>query len=240
MTIREVKSPIHLYHGTDPVSTCLCQTLLHNFTYAFLVLFFLQPPCCCKEKLDRLADDVKGIKTTLSELKELMQQIVGRQPTPKSRSGNLPWYLESAYSPPKPVYSPPKPASSPPNSTPVLYPKKPVEKPWYCSPAVPSPQFSAGFLVDLKSQSCSRANFSAKLVRKLFSEEERRTSNVKGVLGKRKLNPAKLQQVKEAAMQMYPCESGENHHNAWTVCCKAIDECNRRLNKKMKENIPPQ
>ena len=35
---------------------------------------------------------------------------------------------------------------------------------------------------------------------------------------------------------MYPCSHKESEKGAWTECIKAIDEANRRLNRKGKEN----
>lgn len=98
--------------------------------------------------------------------------------------------------------------------------------------------------MDVKRQSCSRNNFATNMVRKLFPLEERRISNVKGVLGKKQLDPEILSQIREATFQMYPCDSGEKQDTSWRVCCKAIDESCRRFNKerekqRMKENIPP-
>ena len=45
--------------------------------------------------------------------------------------------------------------------------------------------FTASFLTEIKAQSCSRANFAAKLAKTQFTEEERKSSNVKGVLRKK-------------------------------------------------------
>ena len=80
------------------------------------------------------------------------------------------------------------------------------------------------FLYEVKSQSCSRSNFAANLVRKLFREDERRQSNVNGKLGKKKLDTKRMQQIRKAVFQMYPCESRENEIHVWAYCCKAVDE----------------
>jgi len=86
--------------------------------------------------------------------------------------------------------------------------------------------------MDVKSQSCSRANLATKLVKHQFTEEERKNSNVKGVLGKKKLDPKRLLKIKESIFQIWPCETGETQTGAWNQCCKAIDEAGRRLNRK--------
>lgn len=90
---------------------------------------------------------------------------------------------------------------------------------------------SAGFLAAIKSKSCSRVNFSANLVRSLFTEEERKTSNVNGKNKKKKLDEVRMQSVKEATMYMYPCEVGKKVEQVWIGCIKAIDESNRRINR---------
>ena len=81
-------------------------------------------------------------------------------------------------------------------------------------------------------QSCSRQNFAANLVRNLFSEEERRASNVAGKVGKIKLDMSRMASVQLAVMQLYPCEVGERPEIAWASCITAIDEANRRLKRK--------
>ena len=86
----------------------------------------------------------------------------------------------------------------------------------------------------------SRSNFAVNLVRRLFTTEERKISNVKGVMGKRKLDPDVMQQIKGATFQLFPCDTMENEGHVWTYCCKAIDECCHRLNRvKEKENMHP-
>ena len=87
-------------------------------------------------------------------------------------------------------------------------------------------------MVRLKMDSSSRKNFAANLVRQLFTEEERAASNVRGKGGKAQLNPAKIDVVRIKAIEMWPLESYENEKKAWSDCIKAIDEANRRLNRK--------
>lgn len=104
------------------------------------------------------------------------------------------------------------------------------------------PQYLVGSLIPgslitaVKMQSCSRSNFAVNLVRRLFTTEERKNSNVRGVLGKKKLNPEMMLKVREATFQLFPCDTMENESHVWTYCCKAIDESCRRLNRPGKEN----
>ena len=93
-------------------------------------------------------------------------------------------------------------------------------------------EFTFAFLMDIKSQSCSRANLASKLVKLKFTKEERKYSNVRGVQGKNQLDPRHLLKIKESVFQIWPCETGETQSSAWTQCCKTIDEAVRRLNRK--------
>ena len=64
---------------------------------------------------------------------------------------------------------------------------QPVQISSFSTPSVtPSVQLALSSIdvVKVRNKSCSRKNFAANLVRKLFSDEEMKTSNVRGVLGK--------------------------------------------------------
>ena len=78
----------------------------------------------------------------------------------------------------------------------------------------------------IRSGSCSRRNFAAKLVVALFDEATRRRWNVSGKLGKSKLNPVLIQYVKSLAFQLYPLEHHENEKEEWEKCVVSMDEVN--------------
>ena len=61
-------------------------------------------------------------------------------------------------------------------------------------------QFSAAFLLEVKRQSVSRNKFATNMIRKLIPLDERKVSNVKGVLGKKKLDPEKLSQIRNVIL----------------------------------------
>lgn len=103
-------------------------------------------------------------------------------------------------------------------------------------PPPPSPlssQHLAGVVNDVRLQSCSRSNFCANMVRRLFTLEERKQSNVRGKLGKRQLDPARLAVVQQSALSVYPLATGEREADIWRRCIKAIDESCRRLNRNL-------
>jgi len=55
----------------------------------------------------------------------------------------------------------------------------------------------------LRKSSCSRRNFSAKLVEVLFDKETRKRSNVAGKLGKMKLNPILMEYIKSLSFSIF-------------------------------------
>lgn len=59
-------------------------------------------------------------------------------------------------------------------------------------------------LVKLRHASASRRNFSANVMRKVFSKAEREVSNVRGKLGKSQLDPEKIEHVKTVTFRMFP------------------------------------
>ena len=84
---------------------------------------------------------------------------------------------------------------------------------------------------DVRKRSCSRKNFCANLVRELFTKEQMKTSNVKGVFEKMRLDPQKISFVEKTAFQLYPLVESETTTKAWTACIRSIDEACRRLNR---------
>ena len=84
-------------------------------------------------------------------------------------------------------------------------------------------------LLAIKSNSCSRENFTANLNKELFSTAERIESNVKGVLQKKKLDVKKVSYIQEQAFEFYPLTAAEKRQQCWARCVRAIDSCNRQL-----------
>ena len=99
-------------------------------------------------------------------------------------------------------------------------------------PLMNCPSLLVTSLLQIKTDSCLRKSFCAKLTRELFTEEEMKTSNVRGVLGKKQLKPGCIQYIKNTAYSLYPLEVGEKADDSWRSCIKAIDEACRRLNRK--------
>ena len=87
-------------------------------------------------------------------------------------------------------------------------------------------------ITNIYRNSCSRQNFSSRLVRRLFDEQTRKTSNIAGKLGKAQINPVIISYVKSLTFQFFPLDTYEKVDKAWSICVGAIDEGNRRLNNK--------
>jgi len=83
----------------------------------------------------------------------------------------------------------------------------------------------------IRRASSSRKNFAANLVRELFTEEERKTSNVNGRNKKKQLDKGRITSVKTMTFRNWPLDSREDEEKEWKVCVGAIDEANRRLNR---------
>ena len=90
------------------------------------------------------------------------------------------------------------------------------------------------FAVRLRKTSCSRNNFGVNLIRGLFTEEVRATSNIAGKKNKAKLDEIVVKVVREAVFDFWPLEAGENEEQEWGNVVKAIDEANRRLKRTKK------
>ena len=60
--------------------------------------------------------------------------------------------------------------------------------------------FSTEEILAIKQASISRKNFAVNLMRKIFDENERRTSNVRGKAGKDQLDPDKMMYVKKETL----------------------------------------
>ena len=80
----------------------------------------------------------------------------------------------------------------------------------------------------LRANSCSRENFASKLVKELFTAEEGMVCNVKGVMGKKKLDEQKMKYIRAVTFENYPCGVNEQKA-AWSKCVKAIDSASRAL-----------
>ena len=90
-------------------------------------------------------------------------------------------------------------------------------------------------VMKIRANSCSRENFASKLVRTVFTTEERRNSNVSGRCGRTKLDEKRVHQVRELAFRLYPLGASESESRSWATCVRAIDTANRQL-RKTKEN----
>ena len=82
--------------------------------------------------------------------------------------------------------------------------------------------------VRLLEQGCnSRQNLATNLVRTVYSEKERETSNVNGRRGKKRLDPIRMSIVRQLTYTLKPLKPGESEDDDWKKSCtKAIDSAN--------------
>ena len=171
-----------------------------------------------------------------------------QQPLPTSNQGRVPYTPRSANtlhhssSILSPIPSGPQPQQ------PVPHTPRSAHHHHQPSPSVLSPIPSAGEtttptkdstelltldqVMRIKNMSSSRMNFAANLNRRLFTEEERAASNVRGKANKQMLDVKTVDYIKKVTFRLYPLESSEKEKTAWNACVIAVDEANRRLNKK--------
>ena len=81
----------------------------------------------------------------------------------------------------------------------------------------------------MRIQSSSRRNFAKNIAVLAFSKQERMSSNVQGVLGKKQLSPNRIERIKQIVFNLFPLDTGEGYEKAWSNCRKAIDENSRKL-----------
>ena len=77
-------------------------------------------------------------------------------------------------------------------------------------PEVPCP----AELVVIRNESSSRRNFAKNVATRAYSEEKRKSSNVKGKVGKNQLSPTRMEGVKKAVFCQFPLEGWENEKDA--------------------------
>ena len=56
------------------------------------------------------------------------------------------------------------------------------------------------------------------------------SSNVRGKVGKRPINPVRMGVLRCSAMEMYPLAMGGKEETVWQYCIRAIDEACCHLN----------
>ena len=193
------------------------------------MFIILQEPTCtckCSEKILSKLDTLENIILDIYN-HQLQSQLIQSIPSPL---GPLPLPLQP-FIPPNPTIQLP----SQPNSQSTLLPSQPPVPNTQTTP-LPSASYDLNYspndmelLMDLdlstidnsstdfntinifqiRNTSCSRKNLCANLVRELFTHEEMKTSNVKGVLGKHQLDPNKMQFVEKTAFQLFPLQESE-------------------------------
>ena len=100
------------------------------------------------------------------------------------------------------------------------------------SPSVDVFRIPAGVLSKALDACRGRRNLAGRLAQMIFSEEERKESNCRGVLGKKPLDFVKLQSIKEACLKEYPITPSETRESVNKEIRSSVDEvCRRKIKK---------
>ncbi|XP_022111676.1 uncharacterized protein LOC110990900 [Acanthaster planci] len=99
---------------------------------------------------------------------------------------------------------------------------------------LPPTTLSPATVCEARDSATSVPNYALSLVRKLFTEEEMKVGNCKGVKGKHPLDPQRLKFVKQEVAK-HPEVIAIKFNTYWKRdCIRAIDEGCRRLNRSVK------
>ena len=100
------------------------------------------------------------------------------------------------------------------------------------SPSVDVFRIPAGVLSKTLDAYRGRTNLAGRLALMIFTEEERKESNCRGVLGKKTLDFVKLQSIKEVCVKEYPITPNETRESVNKEIRSSIDEvCRRKIKK---------
>ena len=215
----------------------------------------------CEDQLDKLSDDVAEgqldkLSDDVAETKKMCSALLDRQASFErlvtAQLAEMKSYLEDLILMAPPPFSS-MPAKLPSSSTPKsVRPSKDDEHNTDMAEDMgaftePTPMkeisnltlpgdLEAAKLSSLRATSCSRENFASKLVKELYTNDDRLTCNVRGVAGKDKFDEKKMTYIQDLTFKNYPCTLAERK-TAWGKCIKAIDSASRALCRaKGKEN----
>lgn len=85
-------------------------------------------------------------------------------------------------------------------------------------------------LITLQARSTSTMNFAVRLLRELFSRDELIGRNISGVRGKERVDPARIEVIKEIVFKIYRT-SPSDRELLWRYCRKAMDSFLRKMQR---------
>lgn len=85
-------------------------------------------------------------------------------------------------------------------------------------------------LIALQAKSTSTMNFAVRLLREMFTPEELLGRNLSGVRGKEKVDPARVEVIKEIVFKIYRT-SPSDRELLWRYCRKAMDSFLRKMQR---------
>ena len=89
-------------------------------------------------------------------------------------------------------------------------------------------------LLKLRNEANSRRNFAFKQSERVFTYDERLSSNCQGKRGKKALDAKRLSLIKMNTLKLWPLENKKDETSAWRECRKVIDEGGRQLNHRVR------
>ena len=85
-------------------------------------------------------------------------------------------------------------------------------------------------LIALQAKSTSTMNFAVRLLREMFTREELLGRNLSGVRGKERVDPARVEIIKEIVFKIYRT-SPSDRELLWRYCRKAMDSFLRKMQR---------
>lgn len=85
-------------------------------------------------------------------------------------------------------------------------------------------------LITLQARSTSTMNFAVRLLRELFTRDELIGRNISGVRGKERVDPARIEIIKEIVFKIYRT-SPSDRELLWRYCRKAMDSFLRKMQR---------
>ncbi|KAJ7357443.1 BEN domain-containing protein 3 [Desmophyllum pertusum] len=85
-------------------------------------------------------------------------------------------------------------------------------------------------IISMQAKSTSTMNFAVRLMRELFTLEELEGKNISGARGKDRVDPNRVEIIKEIVFQVYRT-SPSDRDLVWRCCRKAMDSFMRRMKR---------
>ena len=195
-----------------------------------------------EKQMEELSHKQEVLSTKLDHVIALLTQIAQMSPALQIQSSSissqiaqmsptLPCQTAVASNPPSTASShsiqqtalPSNPPSTVPSiAQPVCSSPLSLEVPQANSNQPPASCVSPEQLFQLKNMAKSRPNFAVQLLKRLFEPSELKGRNIAGAKGKGKVDPTKVNEIKQIVNSFFPVSASEDL-SAWRDCRRAMD-----------------